>query len=119
MALQTMLELAGQATSWVMRLTDPDAQQVDQRVNAYVRRIHQTLSEHGQRNPADAKMGTTWTSAHLFGRQAVIVHLGDSRVYLLAAVNSVQITRDRDHGELLIDRGCSRRNSSARFVMCS
>jgi serine/threonine protein phosphatase PrpC len=36
LALQTMLELAGRATSWVMKITDLDAQDIHQRVDAYV-----------------------------------------------------------------------------------
>jgi protein phosphatase len=105
MALQTMLELAGQATSWVMRLTDPDAQQIEQRVNAYVERVHEALTEHGRQHPDDADMGTTWTSIHLLGPQAVIVHLGDSRACLYRGGELTRLTRDQTMAQSLIDGG--------------
>ena len=112
MALQTMLELAGQATSWVMKLTDPAAQQIEQRVNAYVERVHATLREHGESDPSKADMGTTWTSAHLLGRDAVIVHLGDSRAYLFRDGRLRQITRDQTMAQALVDGGLSEKSVS-------
>ena len=105
LALQTMVELSGQATSWVMRLTDLDAQQIGQRVQAYLQRIHREIDAKGQSNPALENMGTTWTSAHLLGRDAVIVHLGDSRAYLLRDRELIRITHDETMAQRLIDAG--------------
>lgn len=105
LALQTMVDLAGQATSWVMKLTDLDAQQIQQRVDAYVQRIHATLQERGQSDPSMENMGTTWTSTHLFGHNAVIVHLGDSRAYLFRDGELRQITRDETMAQSLVDSG--------------
>jgi serine/threonine protein phosphatase PrpC len=105
LAVQTMLELASHATSWVMKFADLDAQQIQQRVEAYVDRIHATLQEQGQCDPTRTDMGTTWTSAHLLGQHAVIVHLGDSRAYLLRGGKLLQITRDETMAQALIDSG--------------
>lgn len=105
LALQTMVELAGQATSWVMKFTSLDAQQLQQRVNAYVHRIHMTLQEAGRRDPAKARMGTTWTSAHLMDGHVMIVHIGDSRAYQLRDGRLTQITRDETMAQTLIDAG--------------
>jgi PPM family protein phosphatase len=104
-ALQTMFELSGFATSWVMKLTDLNAQQIAQRVQAYIRRVHATLQEQGQSDPALENMGTTWTSAHLMGRTAVIVHIGDSRAYLHCRDQLHQITHDETMAQALIDSG--------------
>ncbi len=105
LALQTMVELAGQATSWVMKFTSLDAQQLEQRVNAYVNRIHSTLQEHGKLDPAKAKMGTTWTSAHLMDGHAMIVHIGDTRAYQFRNGRLEQVTRDETMAQTLIDAG--------------
>jgi protein phosphatase len=105
LALQTMVELSGQATSWIMRLTNLDAQQVAQRVQAYIERIHATITTTGRSNPALQNMGTTWTSAHLLGSNAIIVHLGDSRAYLFRDGNLIQITHDETMAQKLIDAG--------------
>lgn len=105
LALQTMLELAGQATSWVMKITDPNAQQIRERVEAYVQRVQQAIYEHGRADPATAEMGTTWTSAHILGEEAVVVHLGDSRAYRMRDGLLQQITTDETLAQSFIDAG--------------
>jgi protein phosphatase len=105
LALQSMVELAGQATSWVMKFTSLDAQQLEQRVDSYVKRVHTTLQEHGKLDPHKANMGTTWTSAHFIDGHVMIVHIGDSRAYLLREGVLRQITRDETMAQTLIDAG--------------
>jgi protein phosphatase len=105
LALQTMAELAGHATSWIMKLNDLDAQRITQRVRAYVERIHATIQAQGESDPALHNMGTTWTSAHLLGDHAVVVHLGDSRAYLARDGRLHRITHDETMAQTLIDSG--------------
>jgi len=107
LAIQTMFELAGQATSWVTKFTDMQAQQIQQRVDAYVKRMQSTLRESMNADPALAGMGTTWTSAHLMPPYALIVHIGDSRAYKLRDGNLRRITRDDTMAQALIDAGIS------------
>ncbi len=105
LAIQTMLELSGQATSWLMKLENPTSQQIQQRAEAYVQRIQETLLHFSQSQPDLEGMGTTWTSAHLLPSRAVIVHLGDSRAYLLRDGQLHQITRDETLEQAWIDSG--------------
>jgi serine/threonine protein phosphatase PrpC len=105
LAIATMVHLAGQASSWVMRLVDANAQQITQRVNAYANRLHAILQQTAADDPALRGMGTTWTSAHLMGSQCVISQIGDSRAYLLRAGRLLQITRDQTMEQTLIDAG--------------
>ncbi len=105
LAVQTMMGLAGHATSWVMKLRDRSAQQIDERVEAYVQRIQQTMDERSRVDPAAERMGTTWTSAHLIGRNALIVHLGDSRAYRFRGGQLQQITKDQTMAQMFIDLG--------------
>ncbi len=105
LALSTMFELAGRATSWVMKFTDLDAQEIHQRVEAYVTEIQKTLRFVSEQNPKLAGMGTTWTSAHVFGKHAVIVHIGDSRAYLHRNGELQLITRDQTLGQEMVDAG--------------
>jgi protein phosphatase len=105
LALQRMFELTGQATSWVMKLTDFDAQQIRERVSAYVQKIQATLREHEEAEPALRGMGTTWTSAYLMPPQALVVHIGDSRAYVLHEGSICQVTHDETVAQALIDTG--------------
>jgi protein phosphatase len=56
-------------------------------------------------NPPLAGMGTTWTSAHLLPPHVVIVHIGDSRAYLLHHGELTQITRDDTVAQAYLDAG--------------
>jgi PPM family protein phosphatase len=105
LVIQRMLELSQQASSWVMKCTDLDAQQIRHRVAAYVDEIQATLKEYINANPPLAGMGTTWTSAHLMPPHAVVVHVGDSRAYLLRDGELEQITHDDTFAQAYIDSG--------------
>lgn len=105
LALQRMFELAQQATSWVMKYTEPDVLQIRQRVEAYVQEIQGTMREYVDADPGLAGMGTTWTSAHLLPPHALVVHIGDSRAYHLHQGELRQITRDETMAQAFIDSG--------------
>jgi len=105
LALQAAWDLAGRASSWIMRFRDLEAQQAQDRVDAYVQEIHQTLVDYGQADPELAGMGTTWTSAYIVGWDAIIMHIGDSRAYLHRRGSIRQITKDHTLAQALIDSG--------------
>ncbi|HEV3301416.1 MAG TPA: protein phosphatase 2C domain-containing protein [Planctomycetaceae bacterium] len=105
LALQAAWDLAGRASSWIMRFRDLEAQQAQARVDAYVQEIHQTLVDYGQADPELTGMGTTWTSAYIVGWDAVIMHIGDSRAYLHRRGSIQQITKDHTLAQALIDSG--------------
>ncbi len=105
LALRTMFQLASQATSWVMKLTDFDRQHVRQRVGAYVQRMQAALREFTLHNPRFAGMGTTWTLAYLLPPHAIVVHVGDSRAYLFRDGELIQITHDETMAQAFIDAG--------------
>ena len=60
-AIQKAWDLTDQASSWVMRLQDLVAQQVQERMEAFVTEMHRTFRELGEADPDLAGMGTTWT----------------------------------------------------------
>jgi protein phosphatase len=105
LAIQFMLELSGHATSWIMKFTDLEAQQIRERVEAYLQRVQQMLLQVSRSHPAFRGMGTTWTSAHVFPGHAVIVHLGDSRAYLFRHDHLLQITHDETVAQAWINAG--------------
>ena len=110
LALQRMFELAQQATSWVMKYTNLEVQQIRERVEAYVQAIHTTLQENAAADSALAGMGTTWTSAHLLPPYVLVIHIGDSRAYLLHDGELLQVTRDETMAQAYIDAGMNPEN---------
>jgi serine/threonine protein phosphatase PrpC len=103
--IQKAFDLTDQASSWVMRLRSLTAQQAQERIDAYLTEMHRTLRAMGESDPELAGMGTTWTSAHLIGWNALIVQIGDSRAYLSRRGELRQISRDQTLAQVLIDRG--------------
>ncbi len=104
-AIQTAWDLTDQASSWVMRLRDLASQQVQERVEALVSKMHRTLRELGEADPDLTGMGTTWTCVYVVGWHALVASVGDSRAYHWRRGVLNQITRDQTLAQVLIDSG--------------
>ena len=50
-------------------------------------------------------MGSTLTGARSYGQDLLIVHVGDSRAYLLHAGRLHRLTRDHTYAQMLVDTG--------------
>jgi PPM family protein phosphatase len=70
-----------------------------------VRRANSTLRDMVAADPALAGMGTTLTAILWSGSQLGLVHIGDSRAYLLRDGELFQITHDHTMVQSLVDVG--------------
>jgi serine/threonine protein phosphatase PrpC len=70
-----------------------------------VRRANTTLRDIVQANPALSGMGTTLTALLWSGSQLGLVHIGDSRAYLVRDGDLFQITQDHTLVQSLLDDG--------------
>lgn len=111
LVLQKIFELAARATSWLMKFTHPDMQQVHQRIDAYLQQLQETLSHHARLDPELRGMGTTCTSVYLMPPHALVAHIGDSRAYYFRDGRLEQITRDHTVAQRLIDAGVAPENT--------
>lgn len=100
-------ELAGQASSWLMKFEETKWDEICERIESYARRIQRALQEYARANPKLAGMGTTWTCFYIVGADAVVAHLGDSRGYLYRHGGLRQLTHDHTFAQDLLDRGLS------------
>ena len=66
---------------------------------------NQQIRDAVDENPAMEGMGTTLTGMLFGGSKFGMVHIGDSRAYLLRDGEFVQITRDDTYVQLLVDEG--------------
>lgn len=98
-------ELAGEAPFWVMKFDPAVFPRICEKVESYGERIHRKLQERAQADPALAGMGTTWTMAYVMGTNAIIAHVGDSRVYLHSNGALRRLTRDHTFAQTLQDVG--------------
>jgi protein phosphatase len=100
-AIRHMVETA----KWFFRLDDPDE-------NVRLRLLRETLDRADRRLRAEAAenrtlagMGTTLTALSIIGTDAFLVHVGDSRAYLLRRGAMVQLTTDHTLVQGMIDKG--------------
>ena len=115
MAISGLVKLALAMPNWIFRLDDTVASDAKQRSKQRFRRLNTLLIEHGRQNPNVRGMGTTLTAARNMGRQLQIVHVGDSRVYLLHEARLHRLTRDHTYVQMLVDSGQLSKEEAACF----
>src|SRR5262252_1133309 len=74
-------------------------------LRAAVESANQQIRDAVEQNPAMEGMGTTLTGILFGGNKIGLVHIGDSRAYLLRKGELTQITRDDTYVQLLVDEG--------------
>jgi protein phosphatase len=74
-------------------------------LRAAVDAANQQIRSAVEQNPAMEGMGTTLTGMLFGGNRLGMVHIGDSRAYLLRDHDFGQITRDDTYVQLLVDEG--------------
>jgi protein phosphatase len=70
-----------------------------------VETANQQLRDAVDNNPALEGMGTTLTAMLFSGTKFGMVHVGDSRAYLLREGEFVQVTKDDTYVQMLVDEG--------------
>jgi protein phosphatase len=104
-ALRSAFELGFEEIKWPMRLTDDEALEILEKIDAYGDLIHRKMREEIEQNPRLEGMGTTLTVAVTVGLDAFIGHVGDSRAYLFRNGTLTQLTRDHTLAQRFIDAG--------------
>lgn len=82
-------------------------------LEASVEACHALVKEKAKTNPASSGMATTLTYAHIMWPRAYIVHVGDSRAYLLRHGGIRQLTKDQTLAQGLVDRGVLSQEAAA------
>jgi serine/threonine protein phosphatase PrpC len=100
-ALHYLMETA----KWFFQLDDPDDNVRLRLLREGLERADRKLIEAAKRDPALTGMGTTLTAVSLIGADAFLVHVGDSRAYLLRKGRLEQLTRDHTHVQKLVELG--------------
>jgi serine/threonine protein phosphatase PrpC len=75
------------------------------KLNAAVREGNGAIAAHVEADPELEGMGTTLTAILFAGNRLGLVHIGDSRGYLLRDGELVQITKDDTFVQTLVDEG--------------
>jgi protein phosphatase len=113
MAIITLINLVLNTPDWIMRLGEPQTQEVMERMAERFRRVDAALHEQAQFDPSLTGMGTTLTLAYNLGSDLVLAHVGDSRAYLLRNGELHQLTRDHTMAQALVNLGIIRPEEAA------
>jgi protein phosphatase len=84
------------------------------RVTAAVAQLSRQIRQEGERWPHTTGMGATLVLAIVRDERALVVHLGDSRAYLLRDGQLIRLTKDHSAAQLWIDRGMLTPQEAAR-----
>jgi PPM family protein phosphatase len=81
-AIKSAWEIAGRATSWIMKLQNLNSAELGERVEGFVYLMQQAFVHEFTANPQFGNSGTTWTSAYFVSGFAVVAQIGDSPCFL-------------------------------------
>ena len=106
-AVHALVDLVIDTPDWIMRLDEPLAAEVLQRMERRFQKIRDILIQKTKTDPSLRGMGTTMTVACTLGTQVLTAHVGDSRAYVYRRQGSVleRLTRDQTLGQSLVDAG--------------
>jgi serine/threonine protein phosphatase PrpC len=106
LAISTLINLALNAPDWILRVDgDSLAQKLQQRFKERFDQVRAAMAEHASADPALTGFGTTMTLAMSLGPKLFVIHIGDSRAYLLRQQRLHQLTRDHTIAQALADQG--------------
>jgi PPM family protein phosphatase len=101
-------EVASSIAISSIRRLDAEDHRADDMVEALQQAVEQanaSLSRRIMEEPRLENMGTTLTAMLWSGSQAALIHIGDSRAYLLRGSRFEQITHDHTLVQTLVDEG--------------
>jgi protein phosphatase len=105
MAISALVDLALDIPDWIFWVDAEHASEIRRRARETVQQVGSLLIERGRQDSALRGMGSTLTCARSYGRDLMVVHVGDSRAYLLRAGRLERLTRDHTYAQMLVDTG--------------
>ena len=109
-ALVTAMRLIFRSPKWALKLDDPatrgaEIREMISRARGYLAHVHADLRERAAGDARLAGMGTTFTGAYAVGVDLFVLHVGDSKAYLLRAGDLQKITHDHTVAQEYADQG--------------
>lgn len=109
-ALVTTVELILRSPRWALKLDDPatrdsEIRELMSRSRGYLAGVHATLRRRAAADARLAGMGTTLTGAYSVGADMFVLHVGDSKAYLLRGGALKKITHDHTVAQEYADLG--------------
>ncbi len=113
-ALTTLMHLILHYGRWNIRINEEIAQEVVSRAERFYQEVNEKVIQEASANEKLSGMGTTLTAAYVAGKHLFVVHVGDSRAYLLRQGKLAQLTHDQTFVQLLVDTGNLTKEEASR-----
>ena len=121
MAISMLISLVLELPNWILKVDDDAAHEMEKRARSMVRKVGAVMFKEGHDHAELRGMGSTLTIARSLGRDLLIIHVGDSRAYLLRAGKLNRLTRDHTYAQMLVDCGrldaCDLADSGVRHIL--
>lgn len=109
-ALIATMQLILRSPRWALKLDDPETRdaeiaQLVERARKYLAGAHAIVRAQAAADRELTGMGTTLTSAYSVGNDLFVLHIGDSRAYLLRRGRLIRITHDHTIAQSYADQG--------------
>jgi PPM family protein phosphatase len=121
LAISALVSLSLDLPDWFFKIDEEGAPEVERRARELVQRVGTVLFERGHEDSALRGMGSTLTAARSYGRDLLIVHVGDSRAYLFRGNRLHRLTRDHTFAQQMVDAGrmmpCDVADSGVRHIL--
>jgi protein phosphatase len=105
LVLSAAVSLALEVPDWAFKITEGGLPAVERRARQLVQQVGSILIERADQDPALHGMGSTLTAVRSYGRDLLIVHVGDSRAYMCRGGRLHKLTRDHTYVQMLLDTG--------------
>src|SRR3954462_8145057 len=103
--------------SWCFRLEQDSEQDFEDHLQEPLESSQKTIHEVVATHPEMRSMGTTLTMVYIVWPRAFVVHVGDSRCYLLRNGELAQITVDHTVSEIMVETGKMSREEAQHSPM--
>lgn len=105
MAIQTMAQYLLNSMHWLFHPKQPEIEKFISDLKSGAEQSHEAVRQDAQNHPEHRGMGSTLTFAYLMWPMMYVLHIGDSRCYVLRENSLQQITRDQTLAQQLLDCG--------------
>ena len=105
LAIQSMAQYLLNSMHWLFHPKQPEIEKFIEDLKTGAKLSHEIVREDAQHHPEHRGMGSTLTFAYLMWPMMYVLHIGDSRCYVLRGDTLQQITRDQTLAQQLLDCG--------------
>jgi protein phosphatase len=103
--------------SWCFRLEEDSEHDFEDHLKEALESCQKSIQDVVAAHPEMQSMGTTMTMVYIVWPRAFVVHVGDSRCYLLRSGKLEQITVDHTVSEMMVDAGQMSRDEARHSPM--